>query len=141
LLGVWRCAELSVSARPHTQTWPPEAHYDFLMSCIYDKNPLDALHRADLEKSGLSAETISRQRFRSVPPSMIDKLLGFPAPKVMSGYVLPFFRPTGELLDHIRLKVFPPIATKKGTIRYLQPKHSGIRLYVRWRRPPEWSIP
>jgi hypothetical protein len=98
-------------------TWPPSAHYDFLMCAVYDENPLDPLHRADLDRSGLSTETIARQKFRSVPPSMIDRLLGFRTPRVVSAYVLPFFSPRGELLaDHIRLKVFPPIATKKGTI-------------------------
>ena len=60
---------------------------------------------------------------------MIDPLLGFPAPKVTSAYLLPFPDPRGGFLAHIRVKVFPSITTIDGTIKYLQPKRSGVRIY------------
>jgi Domain of unknown function (DUF3854) len=86
-------------------------------------------HRADLERSGLTDETIRRQGIRSVPPALIDRLLGFPTPRVTSAYLLPFPDPRGGWFDHIRMKVFPSFATKQGTVKYLQPKRSGVRLY------------
>ena len=33
-------------------------------------------HRADLEKSGLTAETIAQHKLRSIPPDLIDVLVG-----------------------------------------------------------------
>jgi hypothetical protein len=77
----------------------------FLLSSVYD-NSLDSQHRADLHRSGLSDNTIERQRIRTVPPDMIEPLLGFPAPQVRSAYVLPFADPRGGWMDHVRLKVF-----------------------------------
>lgn len=103
-------------------------HLDFLLSCIYDGSTLHPEHLADLRKSGLTDETIAGQKIRSVPPGMIDQLLGFPAPKVVSAYLIPFPDPRGGWMDHIRLKVFPPI-TDEGTIKYLQPRRSGVRIY------------
>lgn len=86
-------------------------------------------HRADLERSGLTDATIRAQKIRSVPPAMIDRLLGFEMPKVMSAYLLPFADPAGGFMAHIRMKVFPSITTNTGTIKYLQPRGSGVRIY------------
>jgi hypothetical protein len=86
-------------------------------------------HLADLRKSGLTDSTIALQKFTDVPPSMIDQLVGFPAPKVVSAYLIPFADPRGGWMDHVRFKIFPSNVTKKGSIRYLQPRHSGVRLY------------
>ena len=46
-----------------------------LLSPVYD-GVLTAEHRADLDKSGLTEATIRAQFIRSVPPAMIDPLLG-----------------------------------------------------------------
>ena len=103
-------------------------HFEFLLSTVYD-GALAPEHRADLEKSGLGKNIIAEQLIRSVPPSLIPKLLGFDAPKVTSAYVIPFADPRGAWLDHVSLKVFPSITTDNGTIKYLQPKHSGVRIF------------
>jgi hypothetical protein len=104
-------------------------HLDFLLSVPYDRDPLAPEHLADLRKSGLTDATIAMQKIRSVPPHMIDQLLGFPTPKVISAYIIPFANPCGGWMDHVRLKIFPPLKTERGTIKYLQPKRSGVRLY------------
>jgi hypothetical protein len=120
----------------------PTDHLDFLLSCLYD-DFLDSEHLADLEKSSLTGETISLQKIRSVPPHMIHPLLGFSpercqreeghdgapcdCPKVMSAYLIPFPDPRGGWMDHVRIKVFPTLTTDQGTIKYLQPRRSGVR--------------
>jgi hypothetical protein len=105
---------------------------DFLLSAVYD-DCLAPEHRADLYKSSLTDETIALQKIRTVPPHMIDQLLGFPAPQVTSAYLIPFLDPRGgwmdRWMDHVRMKVFPTFTTDKGTTKYLQPKRSGVRIY------------
>jgi hypothetical protein len=105
------------------------AHLGFLLSCVYDGGGLHPPHLADLRKSGLTDETIARQKIRSVPPSAISPLLGFPTPKVNSALLFPFANPAGGWMDHIRVKVFPTLKTRPGTVKYLQPRHSDVRLY------------
>jgi hypothetical protein len=61
---------------------------------------------------------------------MIDLLLRFPTPKVHSALLFPFPDPAGGFMDHVRMKVFPPLSTKTGTIKYLQPRGSGVRPYL-----------
>jgi hypothetical protein len=111
---------------------------DFLLSAIHDAHRLDhPAHLADLRKSGLSDETIRLQKISDVPPHMIDHLLGFEAPKVRHACLLPFADPCGGFMDHVRggwmdhvrMKVFPSLTTEQGTIKYLQPKRSGVRIY------------
>jgi uncharacterized protein DUF3854 len=105
-------------------------HLDFLLSVLYARDPLTAEHLADLRKSGLSDATIERQCFRSVPPSMIDQLLGFSTPGVRSAYILPYPDPRGGWFDHVRLKIFPSyVDANEQTVKYLQPKRSGSRPY------------
>lgn len=104
-------------------------HLDFLLSSLYDRSALHPEHLADLRKSGITDQTIRAQKIRTVPPSMIDLLLGFRAPKVTSAYLIPFGDPRGGWLDLVRLKVFPTLTTEKGTIKYLQPRRSGVRLF------------
>jgi hypothetical protein len=101
-------------------------HLDFLLSVLYD-DFLAPEHLADLRKSGLTDATIRQQKIRSVPPHMIHQLLGFAAPKVISAYLVPFADPRSGWMDHVRMKIFPPLATDKGTIKYLQPRRSGVR--------------
>jgi hypothetical protein len=86
-------------------------------------------HLQDLRKSGLTDDTIARQKIRSIPPTMINQLLGFETPKVRSAYLIPFVDPRGGWFDHTRMKIFPPIAAETGTIKYLQPRGSGVRIY------------
>jgi Domain of unknown function (DUF3854) len=102
-----------------------------LLSSLYD-GALAPEHRADLAKSGLSSDTIARQRLRSIPPRMIDHLLGFPVSKnVRSAYLIPFADLEGRWTDHVRLKIFPPLTDAAGhTVKYLQPRRSSVRLFV-----------
>ncbi len=104
-------------------------HLDFLLSSVYDCSGLHAEHLADLRKSGLTDETITIQKIRTIPPHMIDQLLGFEAPKVRHAYLIPFAHPPGGWMDHVRMKVFPAITTENGTTKYLQPRRSGARLF------------
>src|SRR6185436_1916157 len=102
---------------------------DFLLSPLYS-GALAPPHRADLAKSGLTAETIVRHAIRSVPLTMIERLLGFPTPKVTSAYILPFPDPAGGFMDHVRCKVFPAYTDRRGrTVKYLGPAGAAPRLY------------
>lgn len=107
------------------------ASLDFLLTVLYDHGPLTPEHIADLRNSGLTDETIRAQKIRSVPPSMIDLLLGFEAPKVMYAYIIPFADPRGGWMDHVRLKVFPSYVDAKGrTVKYLGPRGATPRLFL-----------
>lgn len=101
---------------------------EFLLSRAYD-GALAPEHRADLRKSGLTDETIRLQKIRSVPAHMIDRLLRFDPRGVVSACLIPFPDPHGGWLDHVRLKVFPTLTTERGTVKYLQPRGSGVRLF------------
>jgi hypothetical protein len=104
-------------------------HLTCLMSPIYS-GTLAPAHLADLRKSTLTPDTIREQGIRSVSPSMMQHLLGFNPQKVTSAYLLPFPDPSGGWMDHIRLKIFPTLTGADGhTVKYLQPKGSGVRLY------------
>jgi len=103
-------------------------HLLFLISDVYN-NRLAAEHLADLKASGLTQETIALHRIRSVPPSMIARLLGFDVPTVQSAMLIPFPDPAGGFLDHIRMKVFPPLKSRGQHVKYLQPRGSGPRLF------------
>jgi uncharacterized protein DUF3854 len=105
-------------------------HLDLLLSANYDRGRADhPLHLADLRRSGLSDDTIRAQKMTSIPPNMIDRLLGFSAPKVTSAYLIPFPDPRGGWMAHIRMKIFPPIEAESGLIKYLQPCDSSVRIY------------
>jgi len=115
-----------------SSTSPPlSPHLELLLSPVYS-GALHPLHLADLQKSTLSDATIREQGIRSVPPAMIQALLGFNPTSVTSAMLLPFPDPKGGWMDHVRMKIFPArVAKKKGesTVKYLQPKGSGVRLY------------
>lgn len=110
------------------------AHLELLLSPVYT-SALHPAHLADLRRSTLTDETIESQGIRSVPPSMIQHLLGFNPSGITSAMLIPFPDPAGGWMDHVRMKIFPPILSKKKggegetTIKYLQPKGSGVRLY------------
>jgi hypothetical protein len=111
-------------ARRRSTKYRPLDFLEFLLSPIFARDPLTAEHRADLYQSGLTDETIERQRFRSVPPDMWPRLLGhWPSSRVISGYVLPYHDPiAGGWWPHIRTKIFPTLTSKTGkkTTKYLQ---------------------
>lgn len=105
-------------------------HLDFLLSTVYDSTRLDhPPHLADLRKSGLTDETIGMQKITDVPPDAYAGLLGFDPPKVVSAYLIPFADPRGGWRDHVRMRIFPSLTTDKGTIKYLQPRRSGVRIF------------
>lgn len=123
-------------------------HLEFLLSTVYD-GALAPAHREDLEKSGLGKDIIEAQFIRSVPPRLIPQLLGFDIPAITSALLFPFRSPAGGFMDHVRMKIFPTLVkvTRDGgqvyvpaaelsshdikpeTVKYLQPKGSGPRLY------------
>jgi hypothetical protein len=111
---------------------PVNPHLEFLLSRVFD-NALAPEHRADLvAKSGLTDETIAAQFIRSVPPAMIHhaQLLGFDIPAVHSMLLFPFRAAVGGFMDHVRVKVFPPLTDADGhAIKYLQRRRSSPRLY------------
>jgi hypothetical protein len=103
--------------------------FEFLLSALYD-GFLDSSHRDDLRRSGLTDKTIAEHKVRSVPPDMIDRLLGFPAPSVKSAYLIPHPRPHGGFMDHIRMKVFSHDSSRPGKgPKYLGPRGAPPRLF------------
>jgi len=105
-------------------------HLEHLLGRLYD-GALDGEHLAELrDKSGLATEMIHAQLIRSVPPAMIPRLLGFDVPGIRSALLFPFRSPVGGFMDHVRVKVFPPLTDHEGhTVKYLQPRGSSPRLY------------
>jgi hypothetical protein len=91
--------------------------------------PLHPAHLADLKKSGLSDETISAARIYTPRPGDINKILGPRFQKVQSILAFPYSGCDG----FERYKLFPPIQTENGTIKYFQPPKTGNALYI----PPD----
>ena len=108
-------------------------HLQLLLGRVYD-GALAPEHRADLEKSGLTMATIRASYIRSVPPAMIEPLLGRPhrLQDLRSAYLIPFRSPRGGFMDHVRLRLCPPFASG---CKYLQPTGSAPRLYF-----PGWTM-
>lgn len=102
---------------------------ELLLSRLYD-GALAPEHLRDLRKSNLTDETIAQNFIRSVPPSMIPKLLRFDRPGIRSALLFPFRSPAGGFMDHVRIKIFPPLADAEGhKVKYLQPRGAPPRLY------------
>jgi hypothetical protein len=102
---------------------------EVLLSPLYP-GALAREHWADLQKSGLTETTVSQQKIRSVPPIMIPRLVGFDPRGIRSGYLLPHMDVAGQWLDHVYIRVFPPLTTKDGhTLKYVTPKGASPRLY------------
>src|SRR5882724_2066903 len=103
---------------------------EFLISAVFERDPLHPEHLADLRHSGLTDATIALHRIRSVPPAMIGPLLGFDLAAIRSAMLIPFPAPAGGFMDHVRMKVFPAFTDRRGqTVKYLQPRGSGVRLF------------
>ncbi len=86
-------------------------------------------HLSDLQKSGLTDQTIETAGICTVPPGQINKIMGWDAP-ITSMLTFPYPGNSG----FTRYRLFPPYQ-KKGETRaqkYWQPKGSGVHLY----RPP-----
>lgn len=124
-------------------------HFDFLLSAVYEYSAPAPLHLEDLRRSGLTDNTIRQQKIRSVPPHMIEALLGHPAPRVVSAYLIPFPDPGGGWFDHVRLKVFPSYEDAQGrTVKYLGPRGATPHLFfplasldaVRTSDTPLWLV-
>ncbi len=83
-------------------------------------------HLKDLQKSGLTDETITKANIHSVSPRDIPKILGKSyADKVDSLLAFPYGKN-----GFCRYKVFPPIKDKDGhRIKYFQAQGSGVYLY------------
>jgi hypothetical protein len=103
-----------------------QRHIEFL---VYRPGRLAAEHLADLRRSGLTDETIAVQRFRTVPPGIIAQLLGYDRPRIVSAYLIPFPDPGGGFMHHFRLKIFPTLHEDSGTVKYQQPRGSGVRIF------------
>lgn len=124
-------------------------HLDFLLSSVYDRSELHPEHLADLRKSGLTDETIAMHKFRTVPPAMIDPLLGFRAPTVRHAYLVPFPDPRGGWMDHVKIKAFSDGADEDVRGDRVEEQHrdrwrynAGVRKYlVRRRSSPHLYFP
>lgn len=81
-------------------------------------------HLDDLKKSGLTSSTIEALGFAAVRPHDLN-LRG-----VGSAYALPYFHLDGTTNDFKRLKIFPPIKTDHGTMRYWQSPGTTPHLYL-----------
>ena len=86
-------------------------------------NTLLAEHLADLKKSGLTELSIQQLQYQAVPPSQLPK-------GVESAYALPYFNLDGSVNCFQRMKLFPPVKTDHGTLRYWQPPNTSPHLYV-----------
>jgi len=102
---------------------------EHLLSRAYD-GTLAPEHLADLRKSSITDDTIDLQFIRSVPPVMIPCLLGFDVAEIRSALLFPFRALAGGFMNHVRVKIFPPLTNAAGhTMKYFQARGSGPRLY------------
>ncbi|MDT7042926.1 phage/plasmid primase, P4 family [Candidatus Nitronereus thalassa] len=95
-------------------------------------------HLTDLQKSGLSDQTLSQLAIQSVNPHRLQKL-GSKYNAVSSAYEISYWDPDGNRNGFSRLKLFPPLKDAKGhTIKYYQPPGSDPHLYL----PPlvDWRL-
>ena len=87
-------------------------------------------HLADLKKSGLENNTITKLAFSAVVPSRLNKL-GAKYKAVSSAYKIPYWNLGGTMNGFERLKLFPPLIDRKGhTTKYYQPPGTDPHLYL-----------
>lgn len=104
-------------------------HLAHLLCCVYD-DLLAPAHRDDLHKSTITEASAAAQFIRSVPVTMIPRVLGFDLPGIQSALLFPYRSAAGGFMAHARLKIFPALTDRGGyAIKYLQPKGSTPRLY------------
>ncbi len=88
---------------------------------------LHPAHLKTLQESNLSNGTIKEAGIRSLFPADLTKLFpSFIASKITSAMEIPY----PDCGDFARYKLFPPIHTEKGTIKYFQPSDSENHLYI-----------
>jgi len=120
----------SDSSAPPQQSTRSSRSLLILRRLLTEERSLAPEHREDLRQSGLTDDTILQQRFCSIWPKTLRRLLGFAVQGVDSAMLIPFPNPAGGFMDHIRVKVFPPLKDREGhSIKYLQPKGSPVRLF------------
>lgn len=78
---------------------------------------------ADLKKSGLTDMSIELLKYQAAPPRQLPK-------GVESAYALPYFNLDGSVNCFQRMKLFPPVKTDHGTLRYWQPPNTSPHLYL-----------
>src|SRR5262249_7965506 len=83
-------------------------------------------HRADLERSGLSDETIKLMGVKSIIPQEVPGFENGLYAQVESVMEIPY--PT--VPGFSRYKTFPPLETESGTMRYFQRAATGNHLYI-----------
>ena len=92
-------------------------------------------HRADLEKSGLTRESLARLRITSVRPHDIKQHV---LPCVTSAYRIPYFAIDAQENGFERWKLFPPIQESGHTQKYYQLKGTDPHVYfpplIDWKR-------
>jgi hypothetical protein len=103
---------------------------------ILQPHNLHQPHIQDLAESCISPEAAREAGIASVPPRWVKKILGlcgfgWAEDKVDSILAFPY-RPVNSngREDFYRFKVDPPIQSKKGTAKYLQPKDTANRAYI-----------
>ncbi len=84
---------------------------------------LHPTHLADLQKSGLTPDTIAQLKIRDVSPGAI-KIQG-----VLTAYELRYFHMDGKPNGFTRLKLFPPIQRDGHTQKYHQKKGTDPHPY------------
>lgn len=82
-------------------------------------------HVKDLEASGIKVETAREAGLYSATSVDLAKLLGFSLPDDTTGLVIPYAEN-----GHCRVRLYPPWKSEKGTMRYAQPRESGVKLYI-----------
>src|SRR5215472_1112856 len=88
-------------------------------------------HRADLKKSGLNDETITRAQLHALCPRDIDRMGGKIKQHATSALVIPYFEINGKPNGFERRKLFPAVPLGDGHhLRYWQPPKSGVHLYL-----------
>jgi hypothetical protein len=80
-------------------------------------------HREDLKKSGLTDTTIKALQFAAVRPHDLKYR------DVESAYEIPYFDLFGKVNGFQRRKLFPPISSSSGTMKYWQAKDTLPHLY------------
>ena len=81
-------------------------------------------HRADLVKSGLTDATVSKIHVAGAAPSEAKRH------GADSACVFPYFNVDGSVNCFQRMKLFPPVKTDHGTLRYWQPPNTSPHLYL-----------
>ncbi len=83
-------------------------------------------HAQDLTASGITLETAKEAGLFSAEGLEVAKKLNFSLPQDMTCLMFPYANGDG----FFRAKLFPPLAGKNSTMRYAQPKASGVHLYI-----------